>query len=323
MRIIFCGTPEFAVPALTRLLSNPVFSLEAVVTQPDRPRGRGQTISPSPVKEVALRAAVCIYQPETVKSDAAYDFFQRVAPEAVVIIAFGQIIPARLIAIPRLGWINLHASLLPKYRGAAPIAWAIANGESRTGLTTMQIDQGMDTGPILLQSEIEIGAYETAPQLARRMAESGASLVIQSLEKLGRGELSPRAQDGSQATYAPRLKKEDGRIDWAQPASQIYNRMRGFAPWPGAYTTFRGQLCHIWGQPRLTSATAGGDAGYAGDELGAPAGTLLVRTGTVHILCGRRSELELTEVQLEGRRRITASEFANGMHLTPGDRFEH
>ena len=323
MRVIFCGTPEFAVPALTGLLSNPAFAVEAVVTQPDRPRGRGQTISPSPVKEVALQAGVCIYQPETVKSDAAYDFFQRVAPEAVVIIAFGQIIPARLIAIPRLGWINLHASLLPKYRGAAPIAWAIANGESRTGLTTMQIDQGMDTGPILLQSEIEIGAHETAPQLARRMAESGASLVIQSLEKLGRGELSPRAQDGSQATYAPRLKKEDGRIDWGQPASQIYNRMRGFAPWPGAYTTFRGQLCHIWGQPRPTSAPAAGDAGYAGDELGAPAGTLLVRAGTVRILCGQRSELELTEVQLEGRRRITASEFANGMHLTLGDRFEH
>jgi methionyl-tRNA formyltransferase len=321
MRIIFCGTPEFAVPALTGLLSNPAFAVQAVVTQPDRPRGRGQTISSSPVKEAALGAGVCVYQPETVKSDSAYDFFQRLAPEAVVIIAFGQIIPARLIAIPRLGWINLHASLLPKYRGAAPIAWAIANGESHTGLTTMQIDQGMDTGPILLQSEIGIGAHETAGQLAQRMAESGASLVIQSLEKLGRGELAPRAQDGSQATYAPRLKKEDGRIDWAQPANQIYNRMRGFAPWPGAYSTFRGQLCHIWGQPRPTSAPDAGDAGYAGDELGAPAGTLLVRAGTVHVICGQRSELELTEVQLEGRRRITASEFANGMHLTPGERF--
>ncbi len=318
MRIIFCGTPEFAVPALKGLLSNPAFSVEAVVTQPDRPRGRGHAVSPSPVKEVALGAGVCVYQPEKAKSDAAYDFFKRVAPEAVVIIAFGQIIPPRLIAIPRLGWINLHASLLPKYRGAAPIAWAIANGESCTGLTTMQIDQGMDTGPILLQSEIEIGAHETAEQLARRMAQSGTSLVTQSLEKLGNGELSPHPQDGSQATYAPRLKKEDGRIDWTQPASQIYNRIRGFAPWPGAYSTFRGQLCHIWGHPQPTPAS---DAGDAGNTRGAPPGTLYVREGAVHVICGDRSELELTAVQLEGRRRITGSEFANGMHLAAGEHF--
>jgi methionyl-tRNA formyltransferase len=317
MRIIFCGTPEFAVPALQGLLANPAFAVEAVVTQPDRPRGRGHAVTPSPVKAVAVEAGVSVYQPETAKSDAAYEFFQRVGPDAVVIIAFGQIIPPRLIAIPRLGWINLHASLLPKYRGAAPIAWAIANGDTSTGLTTMQIDQGMDTGPILLQNEIKIGAHETAGQLAGRMAESGASLVTQSLEKLAAGGLSPHPQDGSQATYAPRLKKEDGRIEWTQPASQIYNRMRGFEPWPGAYSTFRGLLCHVWGHPPAISATAASDAGKA---LSAPGGTLLVREGAIHVVCGDRSELKLTAVQLQGRRRITASEFANGMHLTPGER---
>lgn len=324
MRIVFCGTPEFAVPALKGLLSNPALSVEAVVTQPDRPRGRGHAVTASPVKEVALEAGVRIYQPETVKSDEAYDFFQRVAPDAVVIIAFGQIIPLRLIAIPPLGWINLHASLLPKYRGAAPITWAIANGETSTGLTTMQIDQGMDTGPILLQTEIAIGTHETAPQLARRMAESGADLITQSLEKLSRGELAPRAQDGSQATYAPRLKKEDGRIDWTQPANQIYSRMRAFEPWPGAYTTFRGQQCQVWGHDATLMAPASApanDPAPAEEARGAAAGTLLIRERVVHIVCGGRSELELTAVQLQGRRRISANEFANGMHLTPGERF--
>jgi methionyl-tRNA formyltransferase len=179
MRIVFCGTPEFAVPTLRELLARPEFSVEAVVTQPDRPRGRGRTVSPSPVKEVALGAGLYVYQPETTKSDSAYDFFKRVSPAAVVIIAYGQIVPARLIAIAPLGWINLHASLLPKYRGAAPIAWAITNGEHETGLTTMQIDAGMDTGPILLQEKIAIGAHETAPELAPRMAEAGARLVTE------------------------------------------------------------------------------------------------------------------------------------------------
>ncbi|HEY1866372.1 MAG TPA: methionyl-tRNA formyltransferase [Candidatus Acidoferrales bacterium] len=315
MRIVFCGTPEFAVPTLRELLAHPDFSVEAVVTQPDRPRGRGQAVTSSPVKEVALGADIYVYQPETTKSDSAYDFFKRVAPEAVVIIAYGQIVPARLIAIPPLGWINLHGSLLPKYRGAAPIAWAIANGETATGLTTMQIDAGMDTGPILLQQTMAIGTDETAPELARRMAQAGAALVIESLAKLGRGEVSGRAQDSSDlpgATYAPRLEKKHGRIDWSQSAGQIYNRMRGFAPWPGTYSTFRGQLCHLWGRPA--------DRGVAANA-GATPGTLLAGGGGLRVVCGESSTIELTEVQLEGRKRTTAGEFANGAHLAPGERF--
>jgi methionyl-tRNA formyltransferase len=313
MRIVFCGTPEFAVPTLRELLARPQFSVEAVVTQPDRPRGRGRTVSPSPVKDVALGSGLYVYQPETTKSDSAYDFFKRVLPDAVVIIAYGQIVPARLIAIAPLGWVNLHASLLPKYRGAAPIPWAIANGEPETGLTTMQIDAGMDTGPILLQEKIAIGADETAPELAPRMAEAGARLVIESLAKLGRGEVSGRQQDSSQATYAPRLEKKHGRIEWSQTARQIYNRIRGFAPWPGAYTTFRGQLCHLWGRP----------AEPASDVVASVAtpGLLFASSGGLRVVCGEGTGLHLTEVQLEGRKRITAVEFANGAHLASGERF--
>src|ERR1700675_2522792 len=201
MRIIFCGTPEFAVPSLRRLAAEPGITIEAVITQPDRPRGRGQHVSASPVKEAALAADLRVYQPETIKSDSAQEFLKGIAPDAVVIIAYGQIIPARLLTIPRLGWINLHASLLPRYRGAAPIHWAIANGETTSGLTTMQIDAGMDTGPILLQRELLIGPDETAPELARRMSEAGAPLVADSLRKLELNAIAPLAQDSSQASY--------------------------------------------------------------------------------------------------------------------------
>src|SRR5579863_1165742 len=224
LRIVFCGTPEFAVPSLRRLAERPEFSIEAVITQPDRPRGRGQHISSSPVKEAALEIGLHVYQPETIKSESAQEFLKRVAPDAVVIIAYGQIIPARLLTIPRLGWINLHASLLPRYRGAAPIHWAIANGETITGLTTMQIDAGMDTGPVLLQRELEIGPDETAPELAARMSTLGGGLIVDSLLQLDRGEISPRPQDHVRASRAPILKKDDGRIEWTRTAQQIYDR---------------------------------------------------------------------------------------------------
>ena len=310
LRIAFCGTPEFAVPSLRRLLADPEFSVEAVVTQPDRPRGRGQELSASPVKQVALEAGVQVYQPERIKRDESVEFFTRLAVDAVVIIAYGQIISARLIAIPRLGWINLHGSLLPKYRGAAPINWAIANGETVTGLTTMQIDAGMDTGPMLLREEIEIGPDETATELARRMSEAGAPLMAETLTKLARGVIAPVAQDSSLASYAPLLEKEHGKIDWSLPARQIYNHMRGFSPWPGAYSTFRAQTCQIWGRP----------ADSAAGEGGAP-GTVLASGDAIDVVCGERSLLRLETVQLEGRKRVTAREFVNGARLKPGERF--
>ncbi len=310
MRIVFCGTPEFAVPALRRLSAERDFTIEAVVTQPDRARGRGQAVASSSVKAAALDAGLYVYQPERIKSDSAYDFFKRVAPDAVVIIAYGQIIPARLIEIPRLGWMNLHASLLPKYRGAAPVNWAIIHGETRTGLTTMLIDAGLDTGNILLQQQIEIGPDETAPQLAQRMAEAGAPLVVESLRRLERGEIAPQPQNHAAATHAPLLKKEDGRIDWSLAAQQVYNRIRGLEPWPGTFTTFRGQLCHVWGRP----------AESLPPPDPAQPGELVLAGGALHATCGERTWLELCEVQLEGRKRVSAHDFANGARLKPGER---
>jgi len=312
MRIIFCGTPEFAVPSLKRLIAHPEFSVEAVITQPDRPRGRGQHISSSPVKQAAAEAGLDVYQPEKIKSESSQDFLQRNEPDAVVIIAYGQIIPARLLAIPRLGWINLHASLLPRYRGAAPIHWAIANGEKFTGLTTMQIDAGMDTGPILLQHEMAIGPEETSPELSARMSEAGGDLLLETLLQLNRGEIAPVPQDSSKATYAPILKKEDGRIDWKQMAQSIYDRMRGFTPWPGAHTTFRGQSCHLAGRPE--------SAGAAGN--GILPGAIVSSTKEMYVVCGEGTCLRVDSVQLEGRKRVSAHEFINGARLTATDRFE-
>jgi methionyl-tRNA formyltransferase len=313
MRIVFCGTPEFAVPALRALLANPEFAVEAVVTQPDRPRGRGQRVSASPVKEVAAQAGVRIYQPASMKSDEARDFVAEIKSDAIVIIAYGQIIPRRLLEIPRLGWMNLHGSLLPKYRGAAPIAWAIINGERKTGLTTMRLDPGLDTGPILMQREIDIGSDETAPELANRMADLGAPLVAESLVKLERGEIAPIPQDSTQPTYAPIFTKEHGRIDWSRTAGEIYNRIRGLAPWPGAFTTFRGQLCQIWGRP--STAAVASDAAATQER-----GSLIV-SDAIEVICGQGTRLQLEAVQLEGRKRISVREFVNGARLASGERF--
>jgi methionyl-tRNA formyltransferase len=308
LRIAFCGTPAFAVPALKSLIAQPDFRVEAVITQPDRPRGRGGEISLSPVKETALAAGIEVYQPEKVRADEPVEYFRRLAPDCVVIIAYGQIISARLIAIPRLAWINVHASLLPKYRGAAPINWAIINGERITGLTTMQIDPGLDTGPMLLRTELPIGDDEIAPQLAARLAEAGAPLIVETLRKIARGEIAPQPQDNSQATLARPLKKEDGLIDWSSSAQSIYNRIRGLQPWPGAFTSFRGKSCNIWGKP-------------VASESASPPGTIHETNGRVSVTCGDATSLELEFVQLEGRKRVTAREFANGARLAPHERF--
>jgi methionyl-tRNA formyltransferase len=314
MRIVFCGTPEFAVPSLRRLIAGPGFAVEAVITQPDRPRGRGQQTSSSPVKEAALEAGLHVYQPEKIRSESAYEFFKRVAPDAVVIIAYGQIVPALLLEVPRLGWVNLHASLLPLYRGAAPINWAIVNGETRTGLTTMRIDAGMDTGPTLLKLEMEIGGDETTPELARRMAEAGAPLIVETLEKLDRGEITPVPQDNSKASLAPMLKKEDGRIDWNLSAQKIYNRMRGLEPWPGAFTQFREQMCHVWGRPVVPLPGAAGDA---------KPGEIIEAGGEIRVACGERSWQKLEAVRMEGRKRVTARDFVNGARLAAREGFSH
>jgi methionyl-tRNA formyltransferase len=323
MRLIFCGTPQFAVPTLEHLLAKPDFEVIAVITQPDRPRGRGQQLSVSPVKEVALAANLSVHQPEQIRAPEVQQLLEKLAPEVIVIIAYGQIIPARLLPIPKHGWINLHASLLPKYRGAAPINWVIAHGETRTGLTTMRIDAGMDTGDILLQKEMEIGSNETAPELSARMSEAGAPLMEETLRGLAAGTIVPRPQSHAEATVAPILKKEDGKIDWGRPAQEIYNRIRGFSPWPGTYSTFRGQACHLWGEPIVDPNSLPAEL-QVGSSFAAPRsvpGTLFGAKNDWFVSCGNATLLRLQSIKLEGRKQITASEFANGARLKPGEHF--
>ncbi|HEV2489842.1 MAG TPA: methionyl-tRNA formyltransferase [Candidatus Acidoferrales bacterium] len=311
LRIVFCGTPAFGLPALKRILAEPDFSVEAVITQPDRPSGRGQKTASSPVKDAALNAGIHVFQPEKIRSDSARQFLERLAPDAVVIIAYGQIISKDLLQIPRLGWINLHASLLPKYRGAAPIQRAILNGDTRTGLTTIRIDAGLDTGRILQQIEMDIGADETAPELSARMAEAGAPLMLETLRKLARGEVSPVPQDNSRATLAPPLKKSEGLIEWSLPAPKIYNQIRALDPWPGAYTHFRDKTCHIWGRSVESPQ----------DSVRGEPGAILADKENIFIVCGGSSRLHLEFVKPEGRNRMTAREFSSGARFKPGERF--
>lgn len=308
LRVIFCGTPAFGLPTLERLLKEPDFCVQAVLTQPDRPRGRGQRAAESPVKQAALAAGVAVHQPEKIRSDeAARKFVTQIRPDAVVIIAYGQIIPRAWLEIPPLGWINLHASLLPSYRGAAPVQRAILSGEKQSGLTTMRIDTGLDTGPVLDQLPMRIGPHETATALLGRMSELGAPMMIDTLRRLATGGVTPRPQDDSAATMAPPIRKEEGRIDWAQPAQAIYNRIRAFDPWPGAYSGFAGRLCHIWGRPAETLAPG----------VAAPAcGTIVPASGKIFVACGENSWLELEAARLEGRKRVSAAEFANGARIT-------
>lgn len=307
MRLIFLGTPEFAVPTLERIASAG-HQVEAVFTQPDRPKGRGGRLSASPVKQAAGRLGIAVFQPERIRRPEIVEQLRSMTPAAMVVVGYGQIIPQAIIEIPPRGIINVHASLLPKYRGAAPIQWAIANGEEITGVTTMQIDAGLDTGDMLLKWTTAIGPEENALELGARLAVAGADLLVQTLTVLEAGTLRPEPQDNAQATYAPILKKENGRIDWSTPAPVIFNRSRGFLPWPGAYTTFREQLFHIW-RAHLTAESGTGAPGH----IFADRKRLLVE-------CGGRSVLELVEVQVEGRKRISAEAFLSGQRLADNEK---
>jgi methionyl-tRNA formyltransferase len=270
-----------------------------VFTQPDRPKGRGGQLNASPVKEAALRLGLPVQQPERIRRPEVVEQLRQMRPDAMVVVGYGQIIPQAVIDIPKLGIINVHGSLLPKYRGAAPIQWAVANGETRTGVTTMKIDAGLDTGDMLLKWETEIGAEEDALELGERLAGAGAGLLVETL----RENPTPVKQDPAEATYAPILKKDDGEIDWNWTASKIFNRSRGFLPWPGAYSFFRGQMFHLW-KSRVASGTAGGKPGQ----------TILEKKRLL-ISCGEGTLLEPIEVQVEGRKRMPAEAFLNGQHL--------
>jgi methionyl-tRNA formyltransferase len=309
MRLILCGTPHFAVPTLQKLLAEG-FGIELVVTQPDEPAGRGYEVKPPPVKQVAEKAGIRVFQPAKLKDPATQEFLSPYRPDAMVVVAYGRIIPPWMIDLPRLGCINLHASLLPKYRGAAPIQWALMRGERVTGVTTMMIDPGMDTGDILLQREVEIREEDTAETLAERLSVLGADLMVETLRGLERGEITPRPQEHSQATLAPMLKKEHGRMDWSLPAQELAWRVRGLRPWPGAYTSFRGKNLHVWAAVTLPA------------EAASPLepGTLVAERGKLHVVCGQGTRLEIKELQVEGRKRLSAHEFLNGVHLKPGER---
>ncbi len=306
MRLVFLGTPAFAVPSLEALVAAG-HETAAVYTQPDRPKGRGGQVAASPVKEAALRLGLEVRQPLRVRRPEVVADLAALEAEIMVVVGYGQIIPQAILDLPRHGIVNVHASLLPKYRGAAPIQWAIANGERVTGVTTMRIDAGLDTGAILLKRETPIGPEETAVELSARLAPLGAALLIETLAAIENGTIAPVPQDSEQATLAPILTKEDGRIDWNWPAAKIANRLRGFQPWPGAFTTFRGQLFY------LTRAFP------AALEAGLPPGRLFFNDKRLLAACGGHTALELAEVQLEGRKRMPAAAFANGYRLADNE----
>jgi len=300
MHLIFLGTPAFAVPTLEAVARK--HEVISVVTQPDRPKGRGQELAASPVKQAAVRLGLPVYQPERIRRPEAQAHLAALAPEIMIVVGYGQIIPQSVIDMAPRGIVNVHASLLPKYRGAAPIQWAIVNGETRTGVTTMQINAGLDTGDILLQRETEIGPEETALELGERLAVMGAELLIETLDGLACGAITPRRQDDNLASHAPILKKEDGAISWNQPVLAIHNRVRGLLPWPGAHTRFRGQLLHIW------------RARVEGDRTALAPGQVLAGP-RFRIACGEGGVLDLLEVQMEGRKRMSGEAFANGQRL--------
>jgi methionyl-tRNA formyltransferase len=307
MNLIFCGTPQFAVPTLEKLVAEK-FPIQLVITNPDEPRGRGHKVQPSPVKEAALRHGLPLFQPAKVKTDETREYLSQYHPDAIVIVAYGHIVPQWMIDLPPLGCINLHASLLPKYRGAAPIAWAIIRGEKETGVTTMKIDAGMDTGDMLLERHEPIREDDTTETLGERLSVIGADLMIETLRKLERGDVTPRPQNHGLATLAPRLKREDGLIDWSLPAEDVERRVRGLIPWPGAYTSFRGKHLHIW---RAEAVAVGGSA--------LAPGTISTEAKRLAVACGGRTQLLLHEVQMEGRKRLSAREFMNGARVESGE----
>jgi methionyl-tRNA formyltransferase len=304
--LVFCGTPRFAVPSLEKLIEAG-YRVSLVVTQPDRPRGRGMELTASPVKQRAVDLGLPITQPEKIKNNEEFRArLTAIKPDAIIVVGYGRIIPQWMLELPPMGNINVHASLLPKYRGAGPIQWAIANGETVSGVTTMKIDAGLDTGDILLQKELPIAAADTAETLAPRLAAIGADLLVETLHEMQANAIHPRAQDQMKATLAPILKKEDGRMDFRLAAQQIRNRLRGFQPWPGAFTTFRGKNLQVW------------DAAIA--PRSAAPGELAIDGGHLIVGCGENGGLELLEVQPEGKKRMPARDFIHGYHPQTGEK---
>jgi methionyl-tRNA formyltransferase len=308
MKLVFCGTPLFAVPSLERL-HDAGFEIQLVVTQPDRPQGRGMAMTAPPVKQSALKLGFPVIQPEKIKKNEEFRAqLEGLQPAAIIVVGYGRIIPPWMLQLPPYGNINVHASLLPKYRGAAPVQWAIAQGETISGVTTMLLNEGLDTGDILLQKEMTIRPEDTALTYASRLAELGADLIVETLRGLEDKTIAPVPQDHAQATLAPILKKEDGQVDFSRTAIEINNRLRGFQPWPGAYTLFRGKSLKLI-------------AARSEDTLAnLAAGELRIGDEKLFVGCGARTVLELLQLQPEGKKAMAAREFINGYHPAAGER---
>jgi methionyl-tRNA formyltransferase len=308
MQLVFCGTPTFAVPTLQALRAAG-HSIELVLCQPDRPSGRGLSLTVPPVKQAALDAGLEVLQPEKIRTNTELRTrLEAIQPDAIVVVAYGRLIPPWMLNLPRYGNLNLHGSLLPKYRGAAPIQWAVANGERVTGVTTMRLDEGMDTGDMLLQRELPIGPTDTAEDLFPRLAEFGAPLMVETLAALQAGTVTPQKQDNSLATLAPLLTRDDGRVDPARSAQSIYDRWRGFQPWPGAWTTVRGKKLTLL-RLALISAIRLGERGI-----------FRVESDRLYFTAGDGNSLEVSELQAEGKRRMPAADLLRGHGVVDGDR---
>jgi methionyl-tRNA formyltransferase len=308
VRLVFCGTPAFAVPTLQTLRSAGHI-VELALCQPDRPSGRGLALTIPPVKQAALAAGIEVLQPEKIRNNPElHARLEAIRPDAIIVVAYGRLIPRWMLDLPRYGNLNLHGSLLPKYRGAAPIQWAIANGEKVTGVTTMRLDEGMDTGDMLLRGELPIEPADTAEELFPRLAELGAPLMVETLAGLEAGSIAPQKQDGDLATYAPLLTREDGRVDPARTAQSIYDRWRGFQPWPGAWTTVRGKKLTLH---RLA---------VAANAPGGDPGTFHVEGDRLFFTAGDGAALEVIELQTEGKRRMAAADLLRGHGVVDGDR---
>jgi methionyl-tRNA formyltransferase len=304
MNLIFCGTPQFAVPTLQALIREGL-TIQLVLTNRDEPSGRGYERRPSPVKRVAEEQGLLVLHPARLRDRFTQAFLSGFQPDLIAVAAYGHILPPWMIDLPRLGCVNLHASLLPKYRGAAPIPWAIIRGERITGVSTMKMDPGLDTGAVLLQRQVEISDEDTTETLSERMSALGAELLVETLRGLDSSEITPRPQEHGLATLAPMLKKEDGQIDWSLTAEEIARRVRGLRPWPGAYTRFRDKTLHVWA---ATAAQA--DASIAVDP-----GVVVAEGGRLFVGCGHTTVLEIREAQLADRKRVSARDFLNGVRL--------
>ena len=311
MKVVFMGTPDFAVPSLTNIIAAPELEVVGVVTQPDRPKGRGNKLGSSPVKQAAQKNGLEVFQPESVNTPEAYSKLREWAPEVIVVVAFGQILKEHILQLPKFGCINVHASLLPQYRGAAPIHWAIINGETKTGISTMYMEQGLDTGDIILQEEVAIGPEETTGELHDRLSLLGGNLIVATLRMVREGKAPRRKQEDSKATYAPVLKREHEVIDWKQDAAGIVNQIRGLNPWPGSFTTLRGKTLKLWRARVLDYGDICQSDAVPGQVVDTGKKGIIVQAG--------KGQVAITELQLQSRSKMRVEEFLRGNNLQPGE----